>query len=323
MKSKILALLLDAGSSYLSGEAMSETLGVSRAAVWKVIRQLREEGYKIEAIPRKGYRLVSQPDQLSPDCLAPYLPTDFQLGSIHYFASTPSTNTEAKAIAWDAPEGTVVIADEQTQGRGRRGRSWHSPANKNIYISLILKPDIPIQQVPMFTQMAAAAVWETLSQELPGLKIKWPNDLMINGKKVCGILTEMSGEMTGLHYLVIGIGINVNTESSDFPKDLRDIASSLRLEAGKPLSRQKLAAQLLVSLNDHYRSVIESGSFERALAVCRAQSNLLGTAINIHDRDQIRPGKAVEIDQNGFLVVETEKGLERLSSGEVSIRKAK
>ena len=323
MKSKILALLLNAESSYLSGETMSETLGVSRAAVWKVIRQLREEGYEIEAVPRKGYRLVTQPDRLSPDCLAPFLPADFAFGPIHYFTSTPSTNDEAKSIAWDALEGTVIIADEQTQGRGRRGRNWHSPANKNIYISLILKPEIPIQQVPLFTQMAAAAVWEALSLELPDLQIKWPNDLMVNGKKICGILTEMSGEMTGLHYLVIGIGINVNTEASDFPEDLREIATSLRLETGQALSRQKLAAQVLTSLADHYHSVMESRSFERALAVCRAQSNLLGTGINIHERDQIRPGKAVEIDHNGFLVVMTEKGLERLSSGEVSIRKAK
>lgn len=322
MKSKILALLLDAGTDYLSGEAMSETLGVSRAAVWKVIKQLREEGYEIEAAPRMGYRLVSQPDLLSPDCLAPYLPADFPFGPIHYFPSIPSTNTYAKSIAWDSAEGTVIITDEQTQGRGRRGRNWHSPANQNIYLSLLLKPEIPIQQVPLFTQMAAAAVWEALSPELPKLEIKWPNDLMVNNKKICGILTEMSGEMNALHYLVIGIGINVNTTAEDFPDELKPIASSLRLETGHPLSRQKLAARILEQLANHYKTVLDTGSFETALSVCRAHSNLLGEKINIHHRDGIEAAQAMEIDADGFLVVETDKGRQRLSSGEVSIRKA-
>lgn len=322
MKSKILALLLNAGTSYLSGETMSENLGVSRAAVWKVIRQLREEGYEIEAVPRKGYRLVSQPDRLSQDCLTPFLPTDFSFGPIRYFTSTPSTNDEAKAIAWDSQEGTVIIADEQTQGRGRRGRNWHSPAYKNIYLSLILKPEIPIQKAPLFTQMAAAAVWEALSPDMPNLQIKWPNDLISDGKKICGILTEMSGEMTGLHYLVIGIGINVNTEARDFPKELHETASSMLLETGRVHSRQQLAAHVLLKLQEHYKHVLATGSFERSLDICREQSNLLGTPINIHERNQVRPGKAIEIDPNGFLVVETDEGLEQLSSGEVSIRKA-
>jgi BirA family biotin operon repressor/biotin-[acetyl-CoA-carboxylase] ligase len=321
MKSKILELLQQAGNAYLSGQAMSETLGVSRAAVWKVIGQLREEGYQIEAVSRKGYRLVHRPDRLSPDCLAPYLTKDCPLGPITYFASTPSTNDEAKAIAWDAAEGTVVVADEQIKGRGRRGRNWHSPAYKNIYLSLILKPDIPMVQVPLFTQMAAAAVWEALSPDLAGLKIKWPNDLMVGSKKICGILTEMSGEMNAIHYLVIGIGINVNTDPSDFPDELSPIAASMKMESGHAHSRQQLTARVLDRLAQHYQTVQATGSFETALAVCRAQSNLLGTNINIHKAQGMESGHAIDIDPNGFLVVETASGEERLSSGEVSIRK--
>jgi BirA family biotin operon repressor/biotin-[acetyl-CoA-carboxylase] ligase len=321
MKSKILELLRNAASDYLSGEAMSETLGVSRAAIWKVIHQLREEGYEIEAVPRKGYRLIHQPDRLSPDCLAPYLTPDNPFQPLIHFASIASTNDYAKSIALEAEEGTIVIADEQTKGRGRRGRDWHSPANQNIYLSLILKPDLPIHQVPLFTQMAAAAVWEALSPILPGLTIKWPNDLLFEGRKICGILTEMSGEMHALHYLVIGIGINVNTTAEDFPEDLQAIASSLRIETGAPLSRQKLAVNVIERLARHYREVIKTGSFETALTVCREQSNLLGEAINIHSRDSIESARAVQIDSDGFLVVETASGIRRLSSGEVSIRK--
>lgn len=322
MKSKILELLLKNTSDYLSGETMSESLGVSRAAIWKVIHQLREDGYEIEAVSRKGYRLIHQPDRLSPDCLAPYLtPAALDQPMIH-FASISSTNDYAKSIALEAKEGTVIIADEQTKGRGRRGRDWHSPANKNIYLSMILKPDLPIQQVPLFTQMAAAAVWEALEPTLPGLSIKWPNDLLFADRKICGILTEMSGEMHALHYLVIGIGINVNTVTTDFPEDLRTIGSSLRIETGAAQSRQELAARIIERLRHHYRQVIETGSFDTALAICRKRSNLLGKTINIHTRDSVQPARAIEIDSDGRLVVETTSGMQALSSGEVSIRKS-
>ncbi len=322
MKSKILELLLNNRSDYLSGEAMSEGLGVSRAAIWKVIHQLRENGYEIEAVSRKGYRLIHQPDHLSPDCLAPYLTPSVPAHPMIHFASISSTNDYAKSIALEAEEGTVVIADEQTTGRGRRGRNWHSPANKNIYLSMILKPDLPIQQVPLFTQMAAAAVWEALEPVLPGLSIKWPNDLLFENRKICGILTEMSGEMHALHYLVIGIGINVNTVTTDFPEDLQTIASSLRIETDTVQSRQKLAARVIESVARHYNHVMQTGSFESALDVCRKHSNLLGETINIHTRDSVEPARAIQIDSDGRLVVETASGMQALSSGEVSIRKA-
>jgi BirA family biotin operon repressor/biotin-[acetyl-CoA-carboxylase] ligase len=321
MKSKILEYLQDTESDYLSGEAMSEMLGVSRAAIWKVIHQLREEGYEIEAVPRKGYRLIHQPDRLSPDCLAPYLQPENSIQPLIHFASISSTNDYAKSIALESEEGTIVIADEQTKGRGRRGRNWHSPANQNIYLSVILKPDLPIHRVPMFTQMAAAAVWEALSPDLPGLSIKWPNDLLFEGRKICGILTEMSGEMHALHYLVIGIGINVNTTQEDFPEDLQSIASSLRIETGEPRSRQQLAAHVIERLTYHYKQVIKTGSFETILDICRDHSSLLGETINIHTRDSVEPARAIQIDSDGRLVVETSSGVQHLSSGEVSIRK--
>lgn len=322
MKSKILELLLKNTSDYLSGETMSESLGVSRAAVWKVIHQLREDGYEIEAVSRKGYRLIHQPDRLSPDCLAPYLTSAALDRPLIHFASISSTNDYAKSIALEAEEGTIIIADEQSKGRGRRGREWHSPANKNIYLSMILKPDLPIQQVPLFTQMAAAAVWEALEPILPGLSIKWPNDLMLENRKICGILTEMSGEMHALHYLVIGLGINVNTVTTDFPEDLRTIGSSLRIETGTVQSRQKLAANVIERLTHHYNHVMQTGSFESALDICRKRSNLLGETINIHTRDSVEAARAIEIDSDGRLVVETASGMQALSSGEVSIRKS-
>jgi BirA family biotin operon repressor/biotin-[acetyl-CoA-carboxylase] ligase len=322
MKSKILEYLQDTESDYLSGQAMSQMLGVSRAAIWKVIHQLREEGYEIEAVPRKGYHLIHQPDRLSPDCLAPYLLPENSIQPLIHFATISSTNDYAKSIALESSEGTIIIADEQTKGRGRRGRNWHSPANKNIYLSMILKPDLPIHQVPMFTQLAAAAVWEALSTALPQLSIKWPNDLLYEGRKICGILTEMSGEMHALHYLVIGIGINVNTTQEDFPEDLQTIASSMRIETGRELSRQQLAVQVIERLTFHYNQVIKTGSFETILDICRAHSSLLGETINIHTRDSVQPARAIQIDSEGRLIVDTKSGLQHLSSGEVSIRKA-
>ena len=214
MKSEILAALRSA-DGYVSGQELCEKFGVSRTAVWKAINQLKQAGYEIEAVQNKGYHIVSSPDILSRTELESNRKTTWVGEEIHYFDSTDSTNTRAKRLAEDgAVHGTLVVADEQTGGRGRRGRVWESQKGVSIYMSLVLKPEIEPNHASMLTLITAMAVAGGI-EKTTGLecKIKWPNDIVIHGKKVCGILTEMSTQMDYINYIVIGIGINVQNLS--------------------------------------------------------------------------------------------------------------
>ena len=232
MKSEILSALRSA-DGYVSGQELCEKFGVSRTAVWKAINQLKQAGYEIEAVQNKGYHIVSSPDILSRTELESNRKTTWVGEEIHYFDSTDSTNTRAKRLAEDgAVHGTLVVADEQTGGRGRRGRAWESQKGVSIYMSLVLKPEIEPNHASMLTLITAMAVAGGI-EKTTGLecKIKWPNDIVIHGKKVCGILTEMSTQMDYINYIVIGIGINVQNES--FPEEIGEVATSLRIESGK------------------------------------------------------------------------------------------
>ena len=205
---------------YLSGQQICDTFQVSRTAVWKAINQLKEEGYEIEAVRNRGYRLASWPDVLSEKEIASCLKSAWAGRNLEFWKDIDSTNTRAKELGEKgAPHGTLVVAEQQTAGKGRRGRSWVSPAGSSIYMTLLLRPEVEPSRAPMLTLLMAYSIAEALREsEQIDVQIKWPNDLVLNKKKICGILTEMSAEVDYVHYVVIGVGINVNTE--EFPEEI-------------------------------------------------------------------------------------------------------
>ena len=319
MKYKILEKLKQ-GEDFISGQEISKEFHITRAAIWKYINILREDGYNIESVPSKGYRLVSLPDILSYEEIKEYLKTDFMGRSIYYFNSIDSTNKKAKEIALDEKEGTVLIAEEQTAGKGRMGRSWVSPKGKGIWMSLILKPTMEPMKVPKLTLIGAAAVYKALENMGIKAQIKWPNDVLIDGKKICGILTEMSGELNMVNYVIMGIGINVNLDEGDFPEELKDKATSLKISTGKEISRKELTANILNEFEKLYLKFKEEDNIEEVLKISRENSILLGEEVRIIRGNNIKIGKAIDINDNGELVVEVGDKVEKIISGEVSLR---
>ena len=320
MKNEILRMLKDSGEEFLSGEKISDEFGVTRSAIWKNMNALKEEGYEIESLPRKGYRILSSPDILTLEEIEDKLQTKYIGRNLYYFDSISSTNLKAKEIALDEPEGTVVVSEEQTQGIGRLGRSWISPKGKGIWLSIILKPEVEPMDVSKIALVGAAAVNKAL--EDMGIKagIKWPNDLVVNGKKVCGILTEMSCELNMVNYVVMGIGINVNLDKKHIPEDLQEKATSLKEATNKEINRKILLANLLNHFEVLYKGFKE-GDISATLEICRKNSVLLGEEVRIIKGKQTRIGKALDINSEGELVVQFEDNLvENIFSGEVSLR---
>lgn len=312
LKNKILDLLKSA-DGYISGEKISEQLNISRAAVWKHIKKFRQDGYKIESITNKGYRLISAPDIITEDGIKDNLDTEFIGRNIFFYDKTDTTNERAKANN-SAPEGSVFIAEVQTHGKGSRGRSWTSPRGTGIWNSILLKPDISPLEVSQITLAAGLAVCRAV-----GLNsmIKWPNDIVIGGKKICGILTEMSAEMDRVNYVVCGIGINVNMEN--FPEELSDKATSMYIESGQKYVRNEVIAKLMNEFEYCYKRFLEGG----LCAILDKYKNhcvTLGRDVNVIFKKESVTGKAVDVDENGSLVVETDKGRIAVTSGEVSVR---
>ena len=321
MKEEILRLLKDSKGEFISGEKISERFGVSRAALWKYINALKEEGYEIESVPRRGYRIVSSPDILTYEEVKGYLKTRFMGRDICYFDTIDSTNIKAKELAMCKAEGTVVISEEQTLGRGRMGRNWISPKGKGIWMSLILKPKIGPMKVAKITQIGAAAVNLALNDLGIQSFVKWPNDIVINGKKVCGILTEMSCELNMINYVVMGIGINVNLDKEDFQDEVSKVGTSLKVETGKFVDRKKLLGVFLNRFEELYIPFVEEDNFKDTLNVCRENSILIGKEVKIIRGDEEKKGKVLDIDEEGELVVSYEDGrIENVLSGEVSVR---
>lgn len=322
---RILKALRAAGEAGVSGAELAAQLGVTRAAVWAHIEELRLLGFEIEASPHHGYRLVRSPDRLIADDLASRLTGRVRrLGrEIHVFASTTSTNDVVEKLALDgAREGVVVFAEQQTRGRGRLGRTWVSPAGKGLWFSALLRPPLRTGEATRITVAAAAAVHRALVQAtgLP-LEIKWPNDIVCRGRKLVGILTEMSADPDTLHHVVLGIGVDVNLDRRDFPPDLRAVATSLRLELGRPLDRPALAAALLVALDEEYGRVCEGRFREVADAWARACTTL-GRQITLVMGPRRLVGRAEALDETGALLVRTEHGLlERVIGGDVTLER--
>ena len=284
MRSDVLELLREAGG-YISGEKMAERLGVTRAAVWKKIAALRDAGYDISSAPRSGYILRSAPDRLIEPEIAKGLGTELVGRKIICYDAVGSTNLLLKDMARQGAEnGTVVVADTQGMGRGRMERAFFSPPGKGIYVSILLRPNFLPQDAPKCTLMAAVAVARAMEKFGLRAAIKWPNDIMHDGRKMVGILTEMSAEMDRVNYVVIGIGINVNIASEDFPEELRPIATSLMQMKGEPLPRVAFLQELLRALDALYACAQQEG-FAPVLAAWREYAVTLGQQVRRRGED--------------------------------------
>lgn len=316
-KEKVLAVLLN-NDQAVSGEWMARKIGITRNSVWKAMVQLREEGYEIEAVTNRGYRLLDGRDVVSATGIRRHLTTQ-ELGSrIEVHREIDSTNNRAKALAAEgAPHGTLVCGRTQTGGRGRFGRKFHSPEGSGIYISFVLRPKLPVDRAVMITSMTAVAVARAIERLADvEVQIKWVNDLYIDGKKVCGILCEagVDFESGQLEYAVVGIG--VNTARMEFPAELANIATSVGNACGRDISKNELIAEICKCMEELYAQ-LEDGSF---MAENRARSNVIGRNIAVIRGNERFSARAVDIDDQGSLVVETDKGTQIVRSGEISIR---
>ncbi len=323
MKSTVLTLLTEAGDRFLSGEAMSRQLGITRAAVWKQIQKLRETGYDIEAVTNLGYRLLAVPEKLDRENLVSLLDGCPWREQVTVLETVDSTNNYLKRIALEhCPHGTVVLSDEQTGGRGRQGRSFLSPRGSGLYLSVLLRPSCAPSALSHVTAMAAVATCDAVEQ-VTGIrpKVKWPNDPMWEGKKLCGILTELSveWESNSLEYLIIGIGINCNQKQADFPEELQEKATSLAQVLGKPVDRTKLAAALIRNLERLSREILTGK--QQWIAQYARDCITIGRQVKIMRGASERFGTATGIDENAALLVRYDSGETGVVfTGEVSVR---
>lgn len=320
MKSEILALLRERGD-YVSGQELCKRFGVSRTAVWKAIGQLKKEGFRIEAVQNKGYFLIQEEEVFGRFELESRMDTKWAGHPVRFYESLASTNLQAKLDAENGGgEGALIVADMQTAGRGRRGRGWSSPAGTNVYFTLILKPDFAVEMASMVTLVMGIAVAEGI-RETCGVEaqIKWPNDIVVNGKKVCGMLAEMSVERDYIHYIVIGVGINVGKQ--EFPPEIASIATSLYQECGLKISRAELIVNVMKAFEAAYDIFREKGNLSGLLD--RYHSLLVNRdrEVRVLDPRQEYRGISRGINETGELLVELEDGTVReVYAGEVSVR---
>lgn len=323
-ESKIIGLLRTGRGAYTSGQTISRELGISRNAVWKRVESLRKSGYSIKAFPRKGYVLAASADNTG----GPFNKTELAIAlskskligrNVVFFDSTDSTNLRAMELAKNgAPEGTVVIADSQSEGRGRLGRKWVSPRGVNLYTSVILRPNIPPHKAHAITLVSAVAVAETVG----GLcekkaEVKWPNDVLLDSKKVSGILTEMSSETDRVNFMVVGIGINADMSVKDAPFEIKSVATSIREKTSAPVDRVRLAADLYSNLEKWYKIFIKSG-LPPVLKAWKDYFVKEGKPITIKGLTQTIKGICLGVDEEGALLLRKPSGeVERIISGDV------
>lgn len=320
MKEEILRLLRSA-DGYISGQELCNRFGVSRTAVWKAINQLKEAGYEIEAQQNKGYRLMAAPDLMTEAEIKSLMHTEWVAKEVLYFDTIDSTNTKAQELAEKGyPSGTLVVADKQESGKGRRGRSWVSPSGTGIFMTLMIKPDINPNNASMLTLVAALAVAKAITS-VTGEEalIKWPNDIVVNSKKVCGILTEMNAQFDYINHIVVGIGINVHNER--FPEEISQMASSLMIEAGgKRFHRAQIIAETMSYFEQYYDTFLKTQDLS---ALVREYDELLvnrNKSVRVLDPKEPFDGKAMGITPKGELIVDTWESRKLVSSGEVSVR---
>ena len=327
MKSELLRILREAGDECVSGQSLCERFGVSRQAVWKNITQLKEKGFEIESVSNKGYKLKSEPDILNAPAIESYLPKDCICKKAVTYDTIDSTNTKAKQLAEAGePEGILLVADEQTNGKGRRGRKWCSKKGANIFMTLLIRPKTEPKHLSGITLLAAMSVAGAIKDVCGAdTKIKWPNDIVLEKKKICGILTEMSSEMNYVNYAVIGIGINVNDD--DIPDELRKNASSIYLETGKITNRNKLTAKVVEKFDEYYKKFLETNDLSQVVDKYNSMLISMDSEVKVlygmaetADPKEEETGIARGIDKDGALLVETKDGIKSIVSGEVSVR---
>jgi BirA family biotin operon repressor/biotin-[acetyl-CoA-carboxylase] ligase len=322
---RIVRLLMSHATVVVSGTKIAEEMGTSRSEVWRLIQQLRGLGVDVAGHPATGYQLRAVPDLLLPEMLAPSLKgTIFGTQSgkhIHHYYKIGSTNSEAmRSAAEGAPEGSVFLAEEQLAGRGRGAHTWHSARSAGVYCSVILRPAMPPSEALIFSLAAGLAVRAAVAEIAPQLSVdlKWPNDALLSGKKFCGVLIEMNAEATRVRYLVVGVGINVNQQK--FPAELREIATSLRIETGTEWSRVELTAALLKSLDREYRALVDdpgaSASIMRRFE--ETSSSVRGKKVSVEENGGLT-GVSEGLDERGFLQVRTPNGLQTVVSGTVKV----
>jgi len=319
---KIIGFLKACKKTYLSGESMANSIGVSRTAVWKHIKSLREAGYPIEGTAKMGYRLLksAKPFNAFEIALALKKQKNKTIGrKIHFLTSLDSTNTKALELAKNgAPEGTVVISDSQGKGRGRLGRRWVSPSGKNLYTSIILRPPVPPEKAQTLTLLSAVAAAETIEAFIPQKPhLKWPNDILIEGKKVCGILTEMSSETDRINHVVVGIGVNINMDMKKTPSEIKGIATSVAQQRGSRVSRADFAALLYSNFEKWYKKFIKEGP-PPVFEAWRGYFQGEGKPIKVKGFSKSITGICLGIDNEGALIVREKTGnIERVVSGDV------
>lgn len=317
---RIVQILLERQPEFVSGQQLSEQLNCSRTAIWKHIRLLEQEGYRFEAVSRRGYRLLEQPERLNLSGWEEQLNTAFIGKNIHYYKQITSTQKLALELARkEASEGTTVIAEEQTEGRGRFDRTWYSPLGKGLYFSIVLKPKMPLQFIPQLTLLFSVALCRTIRQET-GLDagIKWPNDIMIRDKKVAGILLESNAEDIRVHHVIAGVGINVNFQAHDFQDELQNVATSLRIESGKEMDRVHLLRKFMEELEKWYFHFQKQG-FKHIRMLWEALNITLDRHVTVKSGDHLYTGIATAIDETGALILKTESGTMKCYSGETTI----
>lgn len=324
MRERILGILRSKMPTPLSGEVISKELSISRTAVWKHIQTLKNEGYIIESLPKKGYILKEIPDRLRPAEIVAKLQTKWVGHQIHYCEVTTSTNELGKKIASDGCDnGAVVIAEEQNSGKGRLSRGWFSPFARGIWFSVVLKPACLPQEASKFTLLAAVAVVKAVNRyEGVNASIKWPNDILLNGKKLVGILTEMSAEFGHINYIVIGTGINVNVPKKIIPEELKETAISINDVAKTEVNRVELLTEILKNIETLYEEAA-AGGFENILKQWKEYSSTIGQDVKVIAPEETYFGKAMDIDEDGLLIVKRENGIiDKVIAGDVSIRPA-
>ena len=320
-KEILLAWLKKHRHQWISGERISNQLGISRTAIWKQIKRLKADGHHIASAPKKGYRLLKTADLLTSQTIDEGLQTKVMgKPAMQILQATDSTNVQARTLASQgAAEGTVVVADTQTHGRGRRGRTWFSPPGQSIYASIILRPPMAPAQAPQITLMTAVAVAKTLNATADlNAKIKWPNDILIRGKKIAGILTEMSTDMDVVDFVVVGMGINVNTPREMMPPEIQQIATSIKIETGCEVSRADLLCRLLKHFERCYDQLKAEG-FGPVMAQWRRMTDMIGQQVHVDVLDKRRTGTVEAVDDDGVLMLRDARGtLHRIYSGDVT-----
>lgn len=321
MKYSLLSILKNS-NDYVSGELISTELGVTRASIWKYIKSLKSEGYIIEGISNKGYKLISSPEIINEFEIKSNLETTFIGHNIFHFDNIDSTNKKAKELAKkDAIDGSLIISDEQSIGKGRFDRTWISPKG-GLWLSLILRPLISPQDASKLTMLAAASLHKTLEEFNLDINIKWPNDLLIKGKKFSGILTEMNGDMDKINYIVLGIGINTNIDEDIIPNELKDKSTSLKIETGKSIPNIDVLCTFLKNFESDYIDFTNTLDLTTTINLFRKHSNIINKNVTVHTIRNSFTANCIDIDPDGNLVLIDDDGNTVIqNSGEISLSK--